>query len=399
MMEGIKQAKDRNVNLVLADRSVKTTFARIWANLSLGEKSNLLTGIITSLFDNEEISEEELQQLKQADAIEAALSEVSKEFPTVKKILVDERDQFLAQKIKTAPGNKVVAIIGAAHAGAGGRSVEVGAACGAVHVGGGIGGAVIVFIIAYLMNGHDASSALQTAIEQGASSSSVQQTEYVASAQEEELATFCKQILAGTEDVWSAEFRKLGRTYEPPRLVLFTGSVQSGCGGASSSSGPFYCSADQCVYLDLSFFTSMRQQIGADGDFAYAYVIAHEVGHHVQYLLGTLQQAHNQMSRVSEAQANQISVRLELQADFYAGIWAYNDNKMFNSLEDGDIEEGLNVASKIGDDYLQKKAQGYAVPESFNHGTSAQRAKWLKKGLSTGDIRNGDTFSPAYASL
>ena len=143
----------------------------------------------------------------------------------------------------------------------------------------------------------------------------------------------------------------------------------------------------------------MYQQLGADGDFAYAYVIAHEVGHHVQYLLGTLEEAHQQMSRLSKAEANKISVRLELQADYYAGVWAYHDNKMFNSLEDGDIEEGLHVASVIGDDYLQKKAQGYTVPESFNHGTSAQRSKWLKKGLSTGSVAGGDTFSPSYSNL
>ncbi len=226
-----------------------------------------------------------------------------------------------------------------------------------------------------------------------------EQTAYVPTAEEEELAKFARQILAGTEDVWTAEFRKRGLTYKPPRLVLFKDAVQSGCGGASSSSGPFYCSADQSVYLDLEFFSSMYQQLGADGDFAYAYVIAHEVGHHVQYLLGTLTEAHQQMSRMSEKEANQISVRLELQADFYAGVWAYNDNKMFGSLEDGDIEEGLNVASKIGDDYLQKRARGYMIPESFNHGTSAQRARWLKKGLSSGRMEDGDTFKPAYASL
>ena len=190
-----------------------------------------------------------------------------------------------------------------------------------------------------------------------------------------------------------------GRTYTPPKLVLFKDAVQSGCGGATSSSGPFYCSADQCVYLDLDFFSSMRQQLGADGDFAYAYVIAHEVGHHVQYLLGTLTEAHQKMSRLSEKEANQISVRLELQADYYAGVWAYHDNKMFGSLEDGDIEEGLRVASVIGDDYLQKKARGYTVPDSFNHGTSAQRSKWLKKGLTTGSVAGGDTFSPRYADL
>ena len=191
----------------------------------------------------------------------------------------------------------------------------------------------------------------------------------------------------------------MGRTYVPPKLVLFKNSVQSGCGGATSASGPFYCSADQSVYLDLAFFTDMKRQLGSDGDFAYAYVIAHEVGHHVQYLLGTLNEAHSKMSRVSEKESNQISVRLELQADFYAGIWAYHDNKMFGSLEDGDIEEGLNTASVIGDDYLQKKARGYTVPESFNHGTSAQRVKWLKKGLNSGDISLGDTFSPSYSAL
>lgn len=224
-------------------------------------------------------------------------------------------------------------------------------------------------------------------------------SEYTPTAEEEELAKFARQILAGTEDVWTAEFKKMGKTYVPPKLVLFTNSVQSGCGGATSSSGPFYCSADQCVYLDLSFFSSMKKQLGADGDFAYAYVIAHEVGHHVQYLLGTLEEAHTKMAQVSEKESNQISVRLELQADFYAGVWAYHDNEMFGSLEDGDIEEGLKVASVIGDDYLQKKAQGYEVPESFNHGRSEQRVKWLKKGLKTGNINDGDTFSPAYNDL
>lgn len=222
---------------------------------------------------------------------------------------------------------------------------------------------------------------------------------YEPTAEEEELAKFASQILAGTEDVWTSEFKKMGRTYQPPKLVLFHGSVQSGCGGASASSGPFYCSADQCVYLDLSFFSTMRKQFGTAGDFAYAYVIAHEVGHHVQYLLGTLTQAHQQMARVSKAESNQISVRLELQADFYAGVWAHNDNKMYGSLENGDVEEGLAIASKIGDDYLQKQAQGYTVPESFNHGTSAQRQRWLKKGIQTGDIRQGDTFSPSYSNL
>lgn len=258
----------------------------------------------------------------------------------------------------------------------------------------GIGGAIIVAIIALFL-GKDPSAALQS-INLGGGDT---ETTYTPTAEEEELATFAKQILAGTEDVWTAEFKKMGKTYVPPKLVLFTDAVQSGCGGASSSTGPFYCSADQSVYIDLSFFSNMQKQFGSAGDFAYAYVIAHEVGHHVQYLLGTLQEAHNQMSRLSETESNKISVRLELQADFYAGVWAHQDNKMFNSLEDGDIEEGLAIASRIGDDYLQKRAKGYTVPESFNHGTSEQRSRWLKKGITTGDVKQGDTFSPAYNKL
>ena len=223
--------------------------------------------------------------------------------------------------------------------------------------------------------------------------------DYQPSAQEEEYANFAKQILAGTEDVWTEEFKKMGLTYRAPKMVLYTGSVQSACGSATSAVGPFYCSGDETVYLDLSFFDQMEKQMNAGGDFAFAYVIAHEVGHHVQNLLGTLSEAHNEMAKVSETEANQISVRTELQADYYAGVWAYHDNRMFNSLEEGDIEEGLNAASKIGDDYLQKQAQGYAVPETFNHGRSDQRVRWLKKGATTGSISGGDTFSVSYNSL
>ena len=260
----------------------------------------------------------------------------------------------------------------------------------------GIGGLVIAALITWMMGGNPLSVLNQVDL---GSVMAGQETAYEPTAEEEALAKFSKQILAGTEDVWAQEFKKMGRTYEPPRLVLFTGSVQSGCGGATSSSGPFYCSADQSVYIDLSFFSQMKQQLGADGDFAYAYVIAHEVGHHVQYLLGILDDAHRQMNRVNQKESNRISVRLELQADFLAGIWAYHDNRMFNSLEDGDIEEGINVASKIGDDYLQKQAQGYTVPDAFNHGTSAQRVRWLKKGLRSGNVNDGDTFSPSYSDL
>ena len=182
-------------------------------------------------------------------------------------------------------------------------------------------------------------------------------------------------------------------------MVLYTGSVQTACGGGQSSMGPFYCSADQCLYIDLSFFSSMKQQLGADGDFAYAYVIAHEVGHHVEYLLGSLQKAHEQMSRLNQKDANRVSVRLELLADFYAGIWAYHDNKMFGSLEDGDLEEAIHCAEVIGDNYLQEKARGYSQPESFTHGTSKQRMKWLKLGLTTGDISRGTTFQCSDAEL
>lgn len=262
----------------------------------------------------------------------------------------------------------------------------------------GLGGLIIVGLITLLMGG-DPSQVIDVVSQMQSGTEVVSGGDYTPTAEEEELAIFAKKILAGTEDIWSSIFAQYGKTYEAPRLVLFSGSVQSGCGGATSSSGPFYCSADQSVYLDLSFFSTMRKQYGAGGDFAYAYVIAHEVGHHVQYLLGTLGQAHQQMSRMSKTDANQISVRLELQADFYAGVWAYNDNKMFKSLEAGDLEEGLAIASKIGDDYLQKQAYGYTVPESFNHGTSAQRMRWLKKGFTCGDIRQGDTFSPTYSSL
>ena len=231
------------------------------------------------------------------------------------------------------------------------------------------------------------------------SSPQTEQTQYQGTPEEQELYKFSAQILAGTEDVWTELFKRMGRRYIPPKMVIYKDAVQSGCGNATSSTGPFYCSADQTVYIDLSFFMNMKRQIGADGDFAYAYVIAHEVGHHVQYLLGDLDRVHEQMASVSEKESNRLSVRLELQADFYAGIWAYHDNRIFNSLEDGDIDEGLEAAHKIGDDYLQKKARGYTVPDSFNHGTSAQRSRWLKLGAHTGDLSLGDTFSPEYGNL
>ena len=258
----------------------------------------------------------------------------------------------------------------------------------------GIGGVIVIGLITLLMGGNPLEVLNMVSTGEGYSET------YTPTAEEEELATFAKQILAGTEDVWTDIFKQMGLRYEPPTLVLFSGSVQSGCGGATASTGPFYCSADKSVYLDLSFFTSMKKEFGTAGDFAYAYVIAHEVGHHVQNLLGTLRQAHTAMSQAaSQAESNKISVRLELQADFYAGVWAHHDNEMFNSLEPGDIEEGIAIASRIGDDYLQKQARGYTVPDSFNHGTSAQRVRWLKRGFEKGDPEYGDTFSPDYNRL
>ncbi len=221
---------------------------------------------------------------------------------------------------------------------------------------------------------------------------------YEATDEEEALAEFSRQILASTEDVWEEVFRKMGKQYQNPTLVLYTGSVSTACGAGNAAVGPFYCSGDQKLYIDLSFFTTMKSQIGADGDFAYAYVIAHEVGHHVEYLLGTLGQAHRQMQSLDKAAANEISVRLELLADYYAGVWGHYENKRYQSLEEGDIDEAINASLKIGDDYLQKKAQGYAVPESFTHGTSQQRKKWLKLGLETGDMST-TTFTGSYDSL
>ncbi|MBR1475247.1 MAG: neutral zinc metallopeptidase [Muribaculaceae bacterium] len=266
---------------------------------------------------------------------------------------------------------------------------------------GGIGGLIIAGLITLLMGGN-IGDVLQNAGSMGMGMEQQQAntdpTQFTA--EEQELASFSKKILAGTEDVWTKVFQEQGLgTYTPPTMVLYTGATSTGCGQGSAQMGPFYCSADQCLYIDLSFFSSMRQQLGADGDFAYAYVIAHEVGHHVEYLTGTLDKAHQQMSRLNEADANRISVRLELLADFYAGVWAHHDNKMFRSLQQGDLEEAIQCAQVIGDDYLQKRAQGYDIPESFTHGTSAQRMKWLKLGLKTGDVRYGNTFQMSDAQL
>lgn len=258
----------------------------------------------------------------------------------------------------------------------------------------GIGGLIIAGLIVWLTGGNPLD-----VVTQQISQSPQQESTYVPTAEEKQAASFAKTILAGTEDVWTEVFRQNGLTYTPPKMVLFSGSVQSGCGNASAATGPFYCSADEALYIDLSFFQQMQNQLDAGGDFAYAYVIAHEVGHHVQHLLGTLDKVHREQQRVSEKESNQLNVRLELQADYYAGVWAHYDDKNFKSIEDGDIEEGLNAATQIGDDRLQMQAQGYTVPDSFNHGTSAQRARWLKKGLQNGNLTEGDTFSVSFSEL
>ena len=270
---------------------------------------------------------------------------------------------------------------------------------GGTKAGLGLGGILIVGLLTLLMGG-DLGDVFQAVQQNGGLSAGGQQTEQVTFSQEEqELATFAKRILASTEDVWTAQFARYGLEYQAPTMVLYTNATTSGCGSANASVGPFYCSADQSVYIDLSFFSSMKRQLGAGGDFAYAYVIAHEVGHHVQYLLGTLGKAHQQMSRVSKAEANKISVRLELQADFYAGVWGHDENNRYRSLDDGDIMEAIHCAEVIGDNYLQKKATGTVQPDSFTHGTSEQRMRWLKKGLDTGDMRQGDTFSLSDSRL
>ena len=203
---------------------------------------------------------------------------------------------------------------------------------------------------------------------------------------------FVAVVLADTEDIWAKLFSDMGKTYRKPRLELFTDGVQSGCGNASSAMGPFYCPQDSKVYIDLSFYQELKERFGAAGDFAQAYVIAHEVGHHVQNLLGISGKMDEARNRLSEKQYNKLSVKLELQADFYAGVWAHYEQSMKKVLDPGDIEEALNAANAIGDDRLQKEAQGRVEPDSFTHGTSAQRVYWFKKGYETGDISQGDTF-------
>ena len=263
---------------------------------------------------------------------------------------------------------------------------------------GGIGGVIIIAIIT-LMSGGDLSDVVGNVVQsqlQGQVTEETNNGQAEFSPEEEEAATFSKQVLGSLEDVWTEQFKEHGMTYTYPTMVLFTGTVQTACGTGSAQMGPFYCSGDQKLYLDLSFFADMSRQfhinVNNKNSFAYAYVIAHEVGHHVEYLRGILGKAHSEMAQVDKEEANKISVKLELLADYYAGVWAHYENEKYKSLEDGDLKEAIDAASKIGDDYLQKEAQGYACPETFTHGTSAQRMYWLKKGVETGDW-NTTTFS------
>ncbi len=254
-------------------------------------------------------------------------------------------------------------------------------------VGGGIGTLVIVLLV-YLLGG-DPSGILQ----QSGSSETAGPVE--ATEEENAMAQFVSVVLADTEEVWGKLFAQSGATYRQPTLVLFRDQVQSACGYATAASGPFYCPGDEKVYIDLSFFDDLRTKYGVYGDFAIAYVVAHEIGHHVQNQMGILDKVQAERQRLSEVRGNQLTVRLELQADFLAGVWAHYANQMFNSIEEGDIEEALNAAASIGDDVLQQKYQGRVVPDSFTHGTAAQRSSWLRKGWETGDLNQGDTFSGA----
>ncbi len=258
---------------------------------------------------------------------------------------------------------------------------------GGLALGGGVGTLVLVVVVMLL--GGDPRALLDMATQGGAQ----QGSEYVSTPEDEKLKELVGVVLADTEEVWEAEFAKLGRTYQQPKLVVFAGGVRSGCGFADAQVGPFYCPADLTVYVDLSFFRDLSKRFGAPGDFAQAYVIAHEVGHHVQKLLGTSDKVNAARGRVSQEEQNELSVRLELQADFLAGMWAKKAQEKFDFLDPGDLEEALRAANAIGDDTLQKQAQGRVVPDSFTHGTSQQRMKWFRKGFESGDIRQGDTFS------
>lgn len=266
-------------------------------------------------------------------------------------------------------------------AGGGGRTMAMG---------GGLG--IVVLIIGFLMGG-DPMTLLKNFQQQGAVSQQAPNAPLQESAQEKQLAQFVSVVLADNEQIWDQVFRENGMTYRKPKLVLFRSSVQSGCGGATAQTGPFYCPADEKIYIDLSFFDDLTKKLGAHGEFSLAYVIAHEVGHHVQHLLGTSNKVRQLQSKTNEVGANRLSVALELQADFYAGLWTNHNAKYNQVIEQGDIEEALSAANAVGDDRLQQQAQGRVVPDAFTHGTSEQRMYWFKRGFQTGDMKQGDTFS------
>ena len=259
---------------------------------------------------------------------------------------------------------------------------------GGLAIGGGLGGIVVVVIA--LLLGADPRQLLEQV--PGNDPGSGAGTSHPTNPEEAELRQFVGAVLADTEDVWTDIFRKSGKQYTDPKLVLFTDQVRSGCGLAGAAVGPFYCPSDHKVYIDLSFYHELKSRFHAPGDFAQAYVIAHEIGHHVQTLLGTMEKVNAVREGMRKDGANQLSVRLELQADFLAGVWAHYA-QMRGVVEPGDIDEALRAASAIGDDRLQRQSQGYVVPDSFTHGTSEQRVRWFRKGFETGDIRQGDSFS------
>lgn len=257
---------------------------------------------------------------------------------------------------------------------------------GKLVAGGGILG--VIFLVANLLLGNGDVTDLQQLQEQGPREMTAEQK-----AKEDERASFVKVVFKDTEDVWDELFAKQNQQYQKPTLVLFSGATASACGSANSASGPFYCPGDNDVYIDLSFAEDLKNRFNASGDFALAYVIAHEVGHHVQFLQGTSDKMARLRQQVDEVEYNKYSVKLELQADFYAGVWAHHNNKMKNVITREDIDEALNAANAIGDDRLQKEGQGYIVPDAFTHGTSAQRMYWFKKGFESGDLSQGNTFN------
>jgi hypothetical protein len=256
---------------------------------------------------------------------------------------------------------------------------------GGMAIGGGIGGIVLLLIVMLL--GGDPTQLLNSL------KSGPETEQATPSAEEDQMAQFVSVVLKDTETVWGKIFEQSGTTYTQPKLVMFRGQVESACGLASTASGPFYCPSDQKVYIDLAFCDQLKTQFGAYGDFAVAYVIAHEIGHHVQNQLGIIDKIDKQKSKVSKTRANQLSVRVELQADFLAGMWAHYAEEMLKTLETGDIDEAMTAAAAVGDDKLQKQYQGRVVPDAFTHGTSAQRKEWFKRGYDSGDLKNGDTFN------